>query len=103
MAKASQFDESVLQRVISEIGRTTPQQDFIFGAASGAGGEAAAQLASATGFANEDVARFGGQLLAPAAITGLTSSLIGLSKQYFNKAPARNFVRHKNRVVSGVG
>lgn len=90
LAKASQFDQSVLQRVLAEMGRTTPMQDFAYGAASGAGGEAAVQLVNATGFGNEEIARFGGQLLAPAALNGLANSLVGLSKQYFRAAPDVN-------------
>ena len=30
LAKASQFDQSVLQRVLAEMGRTTPMQDFAY-------------------------------------------------------------------------
>lgn len=77
---------NALQRVIRELGRTTPKQDVLFGAASGAGGEAAVEASRMVGMDENEIVRFGGQLLTPVALNSLASNLIGLSRNIYRSA-----------------
>lgn len=77
---------NALQRVLRELGRTTPSQDVLYGVASGAGGEAAVEAGRLVGLEESEITRFGGQLLSPAALNALSSKLVGLSRNMFTQA-----------------
>tara|TARA_Y100001970_G_C14228965_1_gene857426 strand:- start:46 stop:1896 length:1851 start_codon:yes stop_codon:yes gene_type:complete len=86
LSETTRVAPNALQRVLRELGRTTPKQDVLFGAASGAGGEAAVETGRMIGMDENEITRFAGQLLSPAALNALSSKLIGLSKNIFRQS-----------------
>jgi len=86
LAETTRVAPNALQRVLRELGRTTPSQDVLYGFASGAGGEAAVEAGRLVGLDESEITRFGGQLLSPAALNLLSSKLVGLSRNMFTQA-----------------
>ena len=75
----ARFGESATQGVLRQLGRTTPAQDVIAGAASGMGGEISGDVAA--GMFGEDSRNAGeltGQLLSPAVWTATTTAIRNL-------------------------
>lgn len=83
----ARFGDDVLSRVIQSMGGRGPVKDLVEGAASGAGGEIAAQQASdRLGPQYEEYGRLGGQLLSPAVWSATSSQIRRVSENILEQA-----------------
>jgi|TARA_R100000084_G_C4652837_1_gene150941 hypothetical protein len=80
LSQATRLSPNAFQRVLQEIGKTTPKQDVGFGFVSGAGGEAAVEASRAVGLEENEITRFAGQMLSPAALNVVAGKLINVAK-----------------------
>ena len=81
VSKAATLPPTTFSRVLQELGKTTAKQDVGFGLLSGVGGEAAVEV-----FGENEIARFGGQVLTPAAWTLTAARLINHTKNFLTQA-----------------
>ena len=80
---AARIGGTTFERVLLELGKTTPRQDLALGAISGVGGEGAAAVADALNLGpnGEQAARVVGQVVAPGAWQVVTASLLNTGKR----------------------
>lgn len=91
---AARIGGSTWQRVLKEMGRTTPSQDVMMGIASGSGGEVTAQLAERfAGEQFEELGRGVGQVVSPVVWGTTVGALINTGKSLLNQSVNSNILR----------
>lgn len=90
---AARIGGSTWQRVLKEMGRTTPSQDVMMGIASGSGGEVTAQLAERfAGESFEELGRGVGQVVSPVVWGTTVGALINTGKSLLKRSVNSNIL-----------